>query len=521
MKTPEGGEVFNYCTVNKAGEYAHAEGSETTASGNASHAEGVYTIASNSQAHAEGFQTEASGEKAHAEGHQSRATGSYSHAEGYKSDAEGNASHAEGFDTTSGGQGSHSEGYQTTALGTGSHAGGITSKAFAHSSFAHGKGVIVGSESNKYFGEAQAVFGKYNKIDHDKLFIIGNGSDDSHRANVFTIDKSGRIVVGEPSANSHAATKKYVDDSVNVVANSALKAEAIAYGKNRAIVFENVEAMNYWTERQILTEQPPIYISSGDEILVYSFDSQEEIFLDTKPTCYVTTSEGEEYELDMFNGPAFFKNRFGLRFNVFGNLVGKTLVSARVTGITIDINGKNPLFRVAPFSYNFYSMSHSGMLSPYNIPLGTNFYIVDTSVPDYWWDGFEAQELETQKVDLNDYATKEWVEDKGYLTTHQDISHKLDKTEFTEFTDKFIGDADNQLASPITTEIQVPVQGNTTDNGTDTLYHAMSAMNEQLLELREKVGTDSIRIGDTEFTEEQLIKILNFIDKIEMTGGTN
>jgi hypothetical protein len=257
MKTPDGGEVFNYCTVNKAGQYAHAEGSETTASGNASHAEGVYTVASNSQAHAEGFQTEASGEKAHAEGHQSRATGSYSHAEGYKSDAEGNASHAEGFDTTAGGQGSHSEGYQTKALGTGSHSGGTASKAFAHSSFAHGKGVIVGSESNKYYGEAQTVLGKYNKIDHDKLFIIGNGSDDSNRANVFTIDKSGRTVVGEPTLDTHATTKKYVDDadaviddkvnSTQDIANNALtkatEVEAIAKGANQAKVFDSEYAL--------------------------------------------------------------------------------------------------------------------------------------------------------------------------------------------------------------------------------------------------------------------------------------
>ncbi len=38
--------------------------------------------------------------------------------------------------------------------------------------------------------------------------------------------------------------------------------------------------------------------------------------------------------------------------------------------------------------------------------LGDNLYIRDTNVPDYWWDGTQAQELETQKVDLDDYYTK-------------------------------------------------------------------------------------------------------------------
>lgn len=35
---------------------------------------------------------------------------------------------------------------------------------------------------------------------------------------------------------------------------------------------------------------------------------------------------------------------------------------------------------------------------------GDNLYIRDTSVPDYWWDGNQKCELETQKVDLTDYV---------------------------------------------------------------------------------------------------------------------
>jgi hypothetical protein len=36
--------------------------------------------------------------------------------------------------------------------------------------------------------------------------------------------------------------------------------------------------------------------------------------------------------------------------------------------------------------------------------LGDNLYIRATDVPDYWWDGEQAQQLETQKVDLSDYV---------------------------------------------------------------------------------------------------------------------
>lgn len=44
-----------------------------------------------------------------------------------------------------------------------------------------------------------------------------------------------------------------------------------------------------------------------------------------------------------------------------------------------------------------------------SLVLGDNFYIIDTDVPDYWWDGSSAQQLETQKVDLTEYAKTEDV----------------------------------------------------------------------------------------------------------------
>lgn len=39
--------------------------------------------------------------------------------------------------------------------------------------------------------------------------------------------------------------------------------------------------------------------------------------------------------------------------------------------------------------------------------LGDNFYIIATDVPDYWWDGTQKRELETEKPDLTEYAKKE------------------------------------------------------------------------------------------------------------------
>lgn len=39
-----------------------------------------------------------------------------------------------------------------------------------------------------------------------------------------------------------------------------------------------------------------------------------------------------------------------------------------------------------------------------NLVLGDNLYIRATDVPDYWWDGEQAQKLETQKVDMEEYV---------------------------------------------------------------------------------------------------------------------
>ena len=61
---------------------SHAEGSNTTASGNHSHAEGFSTVASGNFSHAEGYSTTASGAESHAEGFSTVASADYQHVEG-------------------------------------------------------------------------------------------------------------------------------------------------------------------------------------------------------------------------------------------------------------------------------------------------------------------------------------------------------------------------------------------------------------------------------------------------------
>ena len=86
-----------------SGNYSHSEGN-STASGDSSHAEGFFSIARSMGAHAEGGSTVAGAEgdfslPAHAEGYETTASGNYSHAEGYQTIASGSGSHATGYGT--------------------------------------------------------------------------------------------------------------------------------------------------------------------------------------------------------------------------------------------------------------------------------------------------------------------------------------------------------------------------------------------------------------------------------------
>ena len=178
------------------GAASHAEGSNTTASGDRSHAEGSYTTASGIASHAEGSDTIASGDTSHAEGLFTVASGDTSHAEGDHTKASGIVSHAEGSDTTASGNHSHAEGFYTVA-----------SAAYQH------------------------VEGTYNIDDGangDKLHIVGNGTAE-RRSNAHTLDKSGNawyagdVYVGSTSGTNRdagskkLATEAYVDNTKLVI----------------------------------------------------------------------------------------------------------------------------------------------------------------------------------------------------------------------------------------------------------------------------------------------------------------
>ena len=198
-----------------SGERSHAEGASTTASSTSSHAEGMSTIASGEGSHAEGVSTRAESNSSHAEGNTTTASGNYSHAEGTNTHAEGNSSHAEGNKTNARGKNSHAEGDGTIASSTNQHAQGRFNVADSHNKYAHivGNGTNLSIRSNahtldwngvpwfkgrpQFGGTAQDQGSQTVMANGDKEIILASSTANSTKKFKITVDDSGAISATE------------------------------------------------------------------------------------------------------------------------------------------------------------------------------------------------------------------------------------------------------------------------------------------------------------------------------------
>lgn len=173
-------------------------GYRCSASGIASFTEGSETEATQSAAHAEGFQTKALGQGAHSEGVSCIAGNNASHAEGIGNQANGTGSHAEGYLTRTQGTASHSEGYGTVAQSSTQHAGG-----------------------------------RFNVIDSEEkyAYIVGNGSSDSQRSNIWTLRWNGDTefagdVIAKGCGNAEPVSLIETDNKCTELRNLIYQTEA-------------------------------------------------------------------------------------------------------------------------------------------------------------------------------------------------------------------------------------------------------------------------------------------------------
>ena len=134
---------------------------------------------------------------------------------GVENNASGSSSFAQGYQTTASGDYSHAEGYQTYAKGEYSHASGKQTTTIGTASFTAGLGTIAS-------GSFQVVVGSYNAHNNtSSMFIVGGGSDDTTRKDIFTVDLSpaGSGSIMFPSNTAHPSNPKtgsmYLNSTTN------------------------------------------------------------------------------------------------------------------------------------------------------------------------------------------------------------------------------------------------------------------------------------------------------------------
>jgi FG-GAP repeat/Head domain of trimeric autotransporter adhesin len=158
------------------GLYSFSSGVNTRAIGQSSFATGEGTIASGQNSTSMGYQTSAKGDFSTSMGYDTKASGYASTSMGYFTKASGFAATSMGYGTTANGEASTSIGYKTNASGYASTSMGYFTKAISDHSL---------------------VIGKYNDTtDSNRLFEIGNGTDDNLRANAMTVLTNGNTGIG-------------------------------------------------------------------------------------------------------------------------------------------------------------------------------------------------------------------------------------------------------------------------------------------------------------------------------------
>ncbi len=222
--------------TNATGSYSMAMGEQTTASNSLAFAMGLRSTASGRASVATGQNSTASGDYSMATGTQSFAEGDHSFASGLRSHSSGVAAFASGVDTEASGDYSTALGSGTTASGNYSISVGIGTTASANQSMAVGFGST--SSGGVSFSAGISTFARsmaettigINNTDYapvapttfdasDRLFVIGNGTDNANRSDALIIYKNGNATLaGTLTETSDRRLKKNVvalDESIS------------------------------------------------------------------------------------------------------------------------------------------------------------------------------------------------------------------------------------------------------------------------------------------------------------------
>jgi Chaperone of endosialidase/Head domain of trimeric autotransporter adhesin len=172
------------------GEASASMGYSTTASGYASSSMGNGTIASGSYSTSMGFITSANG-------HYSTSMGANTIASGLVSTSMGNSTTANGSYSTSMGFITSANGHYSTSMGANTIASGSHSTSMGNGTTASGPNSTSMGFGTKAKSANSLVLGLFNDTTNtNRLFEIGNGTDNNARNNAMTVLANGNIGIG-------------------------------------------------------------------------------------------------------------------------------------------------------------------------------------------------------------------------------------------------------------------------------------------------------------------------------------
>ncbi len=232
---------------------------------------------------------------------------------------------------------------------------------------------------------------------------------------------------GPPGKDAVTDTELSVDSN-NAIANSAV---AKVLGNGTLIGFAKVDSLEDFEE---LSSRYPEGIPENAFLILYVTQDLSYTDPDTQftlpPGLYLLTQQGKirlcpdtESVNAQFNTVNNLIKDWGVVFASKADKSELNLVKSNLDDVsdTADealtiAKGRNRALTFLTYqelsSWIDGDFTRSDGKTVSDLQIGDNLYIVETGVPDYWWDGTQIRPLETQKVDLSEYAEKDYVDEK-------------------------------------------------------------------------------------------------------------
>lgn len=428
--------AYNANVITSAGMKSIAVGYAASATGNYSSSFGSSTVAEGIDSHAQGRSTIALGEASHAEGVDTQAIGDFSHAEGDHAIASGDKSHAGGYYSSTNGK-----------IGA----------------FVHGLNVIANAEY-------QTIFGKYSNALATDAFVVGNGTADNSRSNIFSVDWDGHatlkdsLLVGrDPVLNLEVTTKQYVDTKIDMVGDNKLFSYTTQLVADSSTIEFNSNKINvnncliyYNGLLLILGENYTIIDEKTIQLTNWTAKSGDFFIVTGKQGSNGSSASLDVGTVGSSNKPVYFNNGVPVAcdFSLIGSsyLYSKKAGADGLSSITFNDSGVN---------INNCLVYYNGLLltpgENYTITNNTTINLVDwaTEADDLFV--IVSNQLSTSGNDYAEYRTQIEKVEPGYCVASADDGRIYKTTEKFQACDGIVSDTYGMLMGRIDDNYKTPL----------------------------------------------------------------